>query len=418
MAAFEGHELKNQMRPLVKTIIAIPLATFYLLLSIAPLGWIVPARADENVKSGAPYSAGPTNTARPSLGNVMNPNISLDGLFSASQFNRADPVTFQTGHDPKQNGFTLQQAEIAFGSAVDPYFKADAFLVLSPEGIEVEEAYATTQALPAGFQIKAGQFFTDIGRNNPTHPHSWDFIDKPLVLGRFFGGDGLRNPGAEASWLTPLPFFSELLVSVQNSTGGTAVSFRPDSTPPTKSFSDAVSMLRTNNFFTLTDDLGLNLGASYLTGANSELTNDRTQILAADLYLKYRADSLSYFSLQVETLERIYGTSSTSLNDWGWYAQAVYRLPGAWQCWFIGMRYDWVGAKGAPIITASRAGFTGDPDTSNRWRVSPVVSFYPTEFSKLRLQYNFDRLENLDAAQQVVSLQFEFLIGAHGAHRF
>jgi hypothetical protein len=50
------------------------------------------------------------------------------------------------------------------------------------------------------------------------------------------------------------------------------------------------------------------------------------------------------------------------------------------------------------------------------------VTWYPTEFSKFRLQYNHDFLEanhfmhsgNADS----VFLQFEFSLGAHGAHKF
>src|SRR4051794_22938267 len=68
---------------------------------------------------------------------VMNPDLSVDGLFSLSQFNRPDPLVFVGGHDPTQNGFNLQQVELTYGSSVDPYFRADANLVLR-EKIEVE----------------------------------------------------------------------------------------------------------------------------------------------------------------------------------------------------------------------------------------------------------------------------------------
>ncbi len=45
-----------------------------------------------------------------------------------------------------------------------------------------------------------------------------------------------------------------------------------------------------------------------------------------------------------------------------------------------------------------------------------------TEFSKLRLQYNHDFLESnfflADREVDSVFLQFEFILGAHGAHKF
>jgi hypothetical protein len=54
----------------------------------------------------------------------------------------------------------------------------------------------------------------------------WSFVDQPLVNGRFFGEDGLRNAGARISWLAPTPFYSELFLAIQNSHGETATSFR------------------------------------------------------------------------------------------------------------------------------------------------------------------------------------------------
>src|SRR5213079_454968 len=92
--------------------------------------------------------------------------------------------------------------------------------------IEDEEAYLETLALPWNLQFKGGQFFTEFGRLNPTHPHTWDFVDQPLVNGRFLGEDGLRSAGVRLSYLMPTPFYSELFMAVQNSQGGTAFSFR------------------------------------------------------------------------------------------------------------------------------------------------------------------------------------------------
>ena len=42
----------------------------------------------------------------------------------------------------------------------------------------------------------------------------------------------------------------------------------------------------------------------------------------------------------------------------------------------------------------------------------------PTEYSKLRLQYNFDHGDAFAHAEHSVWLQLEFLLGAHAAHKF
>ena len=59
-----------------------------------------------------------------------------------------------------------------------------------------------------------------------------------------------------------------------------------------------------------------------------------------------------------------------------------------------------------------------DPALTARWRVSPVLTWFPTEYSKLRLQYNFDRGGVLQTTDHSVWLQLEFLLGAHAAHKF
>ncbi len=115
-----------------------------------------------------------------------------------------DPEHHQTGgHDPSENGFNLQALELSLGSSVDPYFRFDAQLVFAEEGVELEEAYATTLDLGSRLQARAGQFLTRFGRLNATHLHTWNFVDQPFALGRAFGADGNRGLGFELSYLTP-----------------------------------------------------------------------------------------------------------------------------------------------------------------------------------------------------------------------
>ena len=53
-----------------------------------------------------------------------------------------------------------------------------------------------------------------------------------------------------------------------------------------------------------------------------------------------------------------------------------------------------------------------DPDRDSRWRVSPNLTWFPSEFSKVRLQYDYDDRQNI-GVDHSVWLQFEFMIGAH-----
>jgi hypothetical protein len=53
----------------------------------------------------------------------------------------------------------------------------------------------------------------------------------------------------------------------------------------------------------------------------------------------------------------------------------------------------------------------------DRSRVSPNFTWYPTEFSKVRVQYNYDDRKGI-GTDHSLWFQFEFLLGAHAAHKF
>src|SRR5438093_5627498 len=132
-------------------------------------------------------------------------NISLDGLFALAYSSARDLDHIEVGdHDPQQRGFNARNIELAFDGAVDPYFEGFANIVFKLDNdneteVEVEEAFMQTTSLPYNLQLKGGQFFAAFGRLNPTHPHTLDFADTPLVNGLFLGPDGLRGVGAQTS---------------------------------------------------------------------------------------------------------------------------------------------------------------------------------------------------------------------------
>src|SRR5438128_586803 len=120
-------------------------------------------------------------------------NISFDGLFALAYSSARDLNDIEVGdHDPQQRGFNARNIELALDGAVDPYFEGFANIVFKLDNdnetdVEVEEAFMQTTSLPFNLQLKGGQFFAAFGRLNPTHPHTWDFADTPLVNGLFLG---------------------------------------------------------------------------------------------------------------------------------------------------------------------------------------------------------------------------------------
>ncbi len=366
-------------------------------------------------------------------------NLSFDGLFVAGWSSEPDVESLQWGgHDPHQRGFTVQNLEAVFQGQVDPYFRGQASIVLQIDthgetGVEAEEAYLESMALPGNLQVKAGHYFTEFGRLNPTHPHTWDFVDQPLVNGRFFGADGLRNPGVRLSWLVPTPFYSELFWSVQNSQGETAHSFRSDHEGEfylgrpavdtrVKGFGDLLYAPRYAVSLDLSDASTVVAGVSGAFGPNASGGSADTRIYGADLFYKWKprwqSKGWPFVTWQTEWMSRRYEAAayggdyanpaqrSQTFRDWGVYSQVSY-----------GFRQQWVASLRGDLVRPDGGTLRDDFDREERWRVSPALTFYPTEYSKLRLQYNFDdrRERGVDHS---IWLQLEFLLGAHAAHKF
>lgn len=378
------------------------------------------ADAEQKAQGTSAASTAPQATAAPASGGAvqsLNPDISVLGDFAFAAFSR-DENRQTGGHDPTRAGFNLQQLELSLSGAVDPYFRFDSYLAFGAEGFELEEAYGTTLDLPGGLQARAGQFLTRFGRLNSMHPHAWDFLDQPFALGRIFGGDGNRGLGGELSWLTPLPWYVELVGSMTRADGeGTNRSFFGEANPRVSGIRDFLYVGAVKQFFPLSENWSLAWGLSAARGPNATGPNHGTYVYGSDVYLKYRPitrQSQTELSLQAEWLLRRRHASDAMLYDVGSYAQIVYRFARRYSA---AVRYEY----GTP--SRDRSGTLHldalDPEwASVRTRESVAFTFYPSEFSRLRLQGSRDAGPQGDAPIWAAFLGVEFLAGAHGAHRF
>jgi outer membrane murein-binding lipoprotein Lpp len=416
----------------------------------------------------APVSAGPIGQAPLGGGaSLQLLDLSVDSLTSVGTSSVQDDVLEDLqggGHDPRQRGFNFQNLELSLLGAVDPYFDGEVHLIyfIDTEGesqFELEEAFATTRMLPfgleeGGLELEVGQMFTEFGRLNPKHPHAWDWQDQPVVLSRFFGEDGMRGVGARAGWLLPVSWFSELHAGVQNAEGETLYSFdasdeafeerpiggRPFASAGTRSFDDMVYLLRWVNGFDLSDSWAAQVGLSGLFGPNATGSDGETWIYGADFVLKWTPltsnRGFPFVTLEGELMQRRYDADSffgcldpdedpcldpvalpsETLDDWGGYLQALW---GFRRGWSIGLRGEYAtgsGGSNAALDYERR----NDPFRDDRIRISPLLVYQPTEFSRIRLQYNWDHADFLDGESHASSiwLGLEFLFGSHPAHAF
>lgn len=391
-------------------------------------------------------------------------DISMD-ILSVSGWSTADDreiSDLQYGaHDPKRRGFTLQQAELSLSGAVDPYFTGELHVVATTGGLELEEAFLTTTRLPTNLQIEAGYFFTEFGRINPLHPHAWDWIDQPVIVGRLMGSEGLRGVGTRAAWLLPTPWFTEMHLGVQNANesdytvsflnGEEAIGGRPAVKQRTSNPSDLLYLTRLNSSYDFTDALTGIVGFSGLFGPNSSGDDARTFVYGLDMTWKWQPANSQrgwpFLTWQTELMKRDYtadhflaGTAAGSdgghghshgteepeededeftedipgalLRDWGLYTQLLWGFQ--WQ-WAAGLRYEYADGSGASLPDGRSADFL----RNDRHRVSPLLIWQPSEFSRFRLQYNFDHTQGapVDEAHSVW-FSMEILYGAHPAHNY
>jgi hypothetical protein len=335
----------------------------------------------------------------------------------------------------EKRGFNLNYAELHLYAPVDPYFDLYATIPFSEGGAEVEEAYAVTRGLPFGFQFKVGKFRSSFGRLNAQHPHAWDFANQPLVYKVFLGDDGLVEKGVQLNWLAPTPFY--LLFGVEVLQGENEQSFGTegfkvddvevgDTKKPNLYLGFVKTSFDVGNLSVLT-------GLSFATGHSrvNHLDADhphafagKTKLYGFDLTAKYMIDSYRYISFQGEYLYRDQKGTEYEFHDntleteelkkkqGGFYTQLVFKFDRRWRA---GVQYNLINKN-----DVKRNGVKADLP-SKLPAYYAMLEYSPTEFSRIRFQVGQNRAFFHNGSRETVNefiLQFNFAIGAHGAHPF
>jgi len=209
-----------------------------------------------------------------------------------------------------------------------------------------------------------------------------------------------------------LPWYVEVVLAADD-TRGVGPSFlqaRADgSLPRVASLGDIQYTGRIDQFFPLSDDVSLSWGLSGAAGHNDSVAGTLTEIFGTDVYLKYRPltdGSSTIVSLQGEFLVRRYGTATGAFTDTGAFAHLFWRFDPRW------------GAALSAEYVSAVAGDSFNP-TGVQQRYKANVTFWPSEFSRLRLQYDMEPPgPNHSDVGHAVFFAVEFAVGAHGAHKF
>ena len=343
------------------------------------------------------------------------------------------------GHGALERGFNLREMELAFSGAVDPYFDVWATLAVGEDGLEAEEVYVQTRKFLPGVQLRVGKFFSGVGHINKQHPHQWDFVDQALPMQALFGGT-LVDTGVQATWLPSLPVYTlfgfEALQGDNERLSYNAADAHPDL------FLEAPGPRLFTGFLKVSPDIGfahaLQGGVSFgrsrrhqevvegVDGAIDDALEGETWFLGTDWVWRYdSAGPLGRGDLTVqgEYLYRkkdlaaahdagamVQGTPVVSAQD-GLYAQAVYGIRSRWT---LAGRVDVIGLTNR----VETGGTVAEYDRTHRYTLA--LTFNPTEFSRLRVQYENGRAWNdgQSVPFQQVFVQFQMSLGVHGAHRF
>jgi len=355
-------------------------------------------------------------------------------------------------------GFYLGESELVLSGSVDPYFDAWITAALSDEGIELEEAWFRSRNLPAGLQLKGGKFLSALGYHNEKHRHSWDFADQNLAYLSLIGEHGLSGKGVQLTWLAPtatyLQLGTEILQGDELSRFGATLDAEEAAeeineilSPVTPLTAEELGLSTPKGPELVTafvragpdlgTDHGLQLGLSYAHRRNSQSLHEEgggdvfvaegdAQLYGAQAIFKRFATGAygkGSYALQAEYFhftsdqEAVYHSDPLELGLPLTLEQDAAYLQGTWSFaprWQVGVRTAAAGINGS----LEEDGDAEDVGLSRQH--SLALTWYATEFSRLRLQGNHNDIATEDGYQQFnqIMLQYNLSLGAHGAHSF
>ena len=357
---------------------------------------------------------GNANAFNPAISVILNGSYSHHSLDPGSYARAGFPLVGEGG--PSANGFSLGESELSFAANIDEKFYGQLTLTAESEDgedhIGVEEAFIDTTALPAGWNLRLGRFYSNIGYLNSHHAHTDNFFDRPLPYQAFLGNQ-YGDDGVQVRWVAPTAFFLEL--------GGEA--FRGEHYPSAAAGNGG---LGTKTLFShvggdVGDEnewlAGVSMLRSTAAGGEDGFSGDGTLYIADGTWkwapqgnfkdggLTLRGEYLVDHrdGVFVDPVDPTLATAWRGQRR-GAYAEAVYRLNRQWD---VGYRFD-------RLWAANDGPFASDTDPT---RHTVEATWRNSEFSLFRLQLSRDKPNAVDT-DNAVTLQYQTSLGAHGAHKF
>lgn len=363
---------------------------------------------------------GVVEAQKKTLMSEFNPAIGFVGETIFSQQSKGSPQN-GTGYP---GGFDVYQrsVELNASASVDPFAKGWVVINGSADAdtgetsLNVEEAALQTTSLPWNLTLTAGQFFGEYGRLSYIHDHELPFVNRPLVLDDYIGGES-KTAGAQVSWLFPTEHYINLTTGL-----GTQFGDDPDAIGSYRSFGAVNYYGRLSTYFDLSDNWQLEGGASWLVNPDSgnvngelapngltTLTATRRLVLDGDLKLSYVPLRDNQFNSLTWGTEVLYSDNQYRANNgggnfdetvgaWGMYSYLTYKWNRSWSGGFL-FEYTQNNQENA----------------AQTYGYSPYLTWGISHWNQLRLQYTHTQPNAAtgNVPNDAVYLQWVWIIGAH-----
>ncbi len=343
----------------------------------------------------------------------IKPSLAAANKTFPSQFNPAIGLVMDnvfSSKDKERANFEFRSAEIGISANIDPFTRGYAIFNGTPNGFDVEEAAIVTTALPYSLTVKGGRFFADFGRLSKSHDHNLPFVNRPVVLDRFVGGESQAD-GVEVSYLAPTPQYLTLTTGMYNKLG--AENQRVDNLIP-RDFSQFTYLWRAATFLNLNDANSIELGASYTYTPKVKIDQDANRHLAGvDLTFRYVPLSQASYRGLVWGTEALYNHESRPIGGFP-EEGTVSEEPLSFRRRDAFGLYSYVEAR---LTRRYYPGFLFDyaQDIDRvkgpTFAYSPFFTIWLSEFQRIRLQYT--RLEEPGKHENQFFLQWSIALGNH-----
>ncbi len=355
---------------------------------------------------------------------IFNPAI---GLVGESILSYRTKGSKETGSDrPGGFDFFQRSAELNIAASVDPFAKAYAVINASADPITgeakvvVEEVAIQTTSLPWNLTLKGGRFFGEFGRLSYIHDHELPFVNRPLALDQYVGGES-KTDGVQLNFLIPISHYVSLTAGMGDQFGDI-----PNSIGDFRHFRELNFWGRGSTYFDLTPDISVETGISglfnpradgrggvFVQPDRSTFTERRRLLLGADLVVRYWPLRNNQFKSLTWGTELLYSdnrylvnptgnpksrTFNRSVNSFGLYSYLAYRFHRRWS---VGFLFDYVESA------------LNDRDRT--FAYSPFITWAISHWNQLRLQYTRTTHNSVSPlkSDDAIYLQWAWIIGSH-----